>query len=88
MYDFISSYRFQPDVLLVSSLNKLLRSMGLSESKASKVQETKNTLVRENAIGRVYKDTKALSREKAIGRVNKRAKGGRSTESLKSAAND
>ena len=88
MYDFISSCRFQPDVLLVSSLNKLLRSMGLSKSKASKVQETKNTLVRENAIGRVYKDTKALSKENAIGRVNKRSKEGRSTEILKSAAKE
>ena len=60
----------------------------MSKSKASKVQETKNTLVRENAIGRVYKDTKALSRENAIGRVNKRSKGGRSTEILKSAAKE
>ena len=60
----------------------------MSKSKASKVQETKNTLVRENAIGRVYKDTKALSRENAIGRVNKRSKGGQSTEILKSAAKE
>ena len=88
MNDFISSCRFQPDVLLVSSLNKLLRSMGMSKSKVSKVQVTKNTLVRENAIGRVYKDTKALSRENAIGRVNKRSKGGRSTEIVESAAKE
>merc|ERR1719342_1959585 len=57
--------RFQPDVLLFSSLNKLLRSQDMPKTKATMMQEMAKTkaLVRENAVGKVCK----RSRDKNVG---------------------
>ena len=62
--------RFQPDVLLFSSLNKLLRSQDMPKTKAAMLQEVAKTkaLVRENAVGKVYKRAREAKSEKNVGK--------------------
>ena len=62
--------RFQPEVLLFSSLNKLLRSQDMPKTKAAMLQEMAKTkaLVRENAVGKVYKRAREAKPEKNVGK--------------------